>query len=71
MALFTSYINSEYTFFLILDKMRAQNGKKMQEISKTTHIWSVVKWEQETTERWFLQWKSGCQFLEQDVFVNM
>lgn len=30
--------------------MRAQNGKKMQEISKTTHIWSVVKWEQETTE---------------------
>lgn len=30
--------------------MRARNGKKMQEISRTTHIWSVVKREQETTE---------------------
>lgn len=53
MALFTLYINSKYItffFFLILNKMRARNGKKMQEISRTTHIWSVVKREQETTE---------------------
>lgn len=38
MALLSLYINSINTLYLILNEVRAQCGKKMQEISRTHHI---------------------------------